>query len=126
MITIKKFCNVLMPLMLSLPLVSQADDSPGHYSGKPAQTLEQARVLLLQHNQELSALLKAESLSPVDLNTIHQLTYTLENALEKIANDVALAQTTLEALHKASETNAPQKVKALAKTYLEQSAPFQK
>ena len=116
----------MMSLMFSMALVSQADDRPGHYSGKPAQTLEQARFLLLQHNQELSDILKAESLSPVDLNTIHQLTYTLENALEKIASDVALAQTTLEALHKASETNASHKVKELAKKYLEQSVPLQK
>ena len=113
------FCALVMPLAV------YADDRPGHYSGKPVQDLAQAREFLQQYNQELAAIVNNELLTPVDLNNIHQLTYTLENALEKMASDLALTQAALEALHKASEANATQQVKALAQTYLQQANALQ-
>ena len=84
--------------------------------------MEQAFLNLRQKNQELSALLKSKKLTASELNKIHQLTYTLENALEKIAHDVKSIQVSLESLHKASETNAPEQVKAFGDSYLKQSA----
>ena len=79
---------------------------------------------LQQKNQELAQLLKNKPLTVKELNKIHQLTYTLENALEKINHDIKSIQISLERLHKASETNAPEKVKALGDSYLRRSMPL--
>lgn len=49
---------------------------------------------------------------------VHQLTYTLENALGKIHEEVTQLVDTLEEVHLASEATDPQDMKKKAQTYL--------
>lgn len=56
-----------------------------------------------------------------DLMTIHQLTYTLENALEKINIDLEELAQTLEKVHVASETNNREALKEAGSAYLKTS-----
>ncbi len=79
-----------------------ADDRPDHFKGKPADTLEQAVANFTEYNTKLKALLSAE-LTPQAMAEIHQLTYTLEVALEKIHSETGKLKDTLEQLHIASE-----------------------
>lgn len=79
-----------------------ADDRPDHFTGKPADTLEQAVTNFTEYNAKLKALLSAE-LTPQAMAEIHQLTYTLEVALQKIHSETGKLKDTLEQVHIASE-----------------------
>lgn len=79
-----------------------ADDRPDHFTGKQADTLEQAVSNFTEYNAKLKALLSAE-LTPQAMAEIHQLTYTLEVALEKIHSETGKLKDTLEQVHVASE-----------------------
>lgn len=87
-------------LVSTLP-VSAAEDG-GHFKGKPAETLTQAVANFSEYNHKLQAILDGE-VSDSDLAEVHILTYTLENALKKINEDMGALADTLEAVHKASE-----------------------
>lgn len=63
-------------------------------------------------------MLDKDQLTPDDLNTIHLLTYTLENALEKINTDLAELAEKLELLHLASETSDANAARQYGETYL--------
>ena len=52
------------------------------------------------------------------MEKIHQLSYTLENALKGIETDLEIASV-LEGMHLASEARKAEKVQGNAKTYLE-------
>ncbi|WP_369412997.1 DUF6746 family protein [Halomonas alkalisoli] len=54
-----------------------------------------------------------------DLGTIHELTYTLENALEKINEEVNTMAVTLEEVHLGSETGDFERVNSNGAAYLD-------
>ncbi|PSJ42623.1 hypothetical protein C7H85_16700 [Zobellella endophytica] len=107
-----------LPLLLAAHV--QADARPDHYGGEPAETLTQAVANFSEYNTRLAELLVGE-LTPAALNEVHQLTYTLENALAKINEETATLAQTLEEVHVASETNQPQVVKDRGEAYLKVS-----
>ena len=88
-----------------------------HFKGLPAETLEQAVANFSEYNQRLSVVLAGE-IDNQAMTEVHELTYTLENALEKIHLEVAELVDTLEDLHVASETYDADKVKAKGDAYL--------
>ena len=63
---------------------------------EPAETMEQALANFSEYNARLAALLEQDELTMADLAQIHQLTYTLENALERINDDLEDLAETLE------------------------------
>jgi hypothetical protein len=81
---------------------SGAGESVSHYKGKPAETLPQAVANFSEYNRKLKALLDGP-VTDADMAEVHQLTYTLENALKKINEEMAGLADTLESVHKASE-----------------------
>lgn len=99
--------------------LAPADERPDHFEGKPAETLEQAVVNFTEYNTKLKELLAQETLSPQDLHEVHQLTYTLENALAKINTEFAGLEKTLEAIHVASESADAKTVKTQGRAYLD-------
>lgn len=107
-------------LSLLLAAHVQAETRPDHYKGEPAEILEQAVTNFSEYNAKLAELLAGE-LTPAALNEVHQLTYTLENALAKINEETATLAQTLEQVHVASESNQPQVVKDRGEAYLEVS-----
>lgn len=107
-------------IALSLSATTWADsDRPAHAKGEPADTLEQAVSNLSEYNDKLEAVLQKDELSATDMHDIHMLTYTLENALQKIQADLAETAEMLEQVHIASETNKPEVVKTRGQVYLE-------
>ena len=104
---------------LALAAGAPASDEPEHYEGKEAETLEQAVAHFSEYNGRLAALLEQEELSPQDLATIHRLTYTLENALERIDEGFSEMAETLEAVHLASERADAESVSANGARYLD-------
>ncbi len=92
-----------------------------HYSGEPADSMPQALANLAEYNARLQALLAEDE---VDLHTVHELTYTLENALQRLQADLTDAAEALEEVHLASEAADAEKVKARGEDYLEVTRPL--
>ncbi len=81
---------------------SGAGERGAHFEGKPPATLAQAVADFNEYNLKLKAILDGK-LTDADMAEVHQLTYTLENALEKINEEMSALAGTLEEVHLASE-----------------------
>ncbi|AGA32292.1 hypothetical protein TVNIR_0592 [Thioalkalivibrio nitratireducens DSM 14787] len=81
-----------------------AEERIDHFNGLPAETLEDAVQNFSEYNNRLAAIVAKDELTASDLATVHELTYTLENALEKINDELAALADLLEEVHVASET----------------------
>lgn len=109
--------TALIAFSLSAPIA--ASERPDHFEGKPAETLKQAVTNFSETNEKLGALLSADELDSKALHEVHQLTYTLENALERIREDLDELAEVLEEVHVASETTDAETVKARGIEYLD-------
>lgn len=101
-----------------------AEERPDHFEAKPSPTLNAAIENLAEYNPKLEALIEKSSLSPEDLNTVHQLTYTLEQALAKIGEEKDRVAALLEEVHLASERADEETVKQSGQGYLKGTEPF--
>ncbi|HEY7883450.1 MAG TPA: DUF6746 family protein [Cellvibrionaceae bacterium] len=108
-------------LTLGFSLNAAADNRPDHFAPKPSETLSQAINNFSEYNSKLAQLLDQDALSAEDLNNVHQLTYTLETALEKIRSELAGAAEVLEEVHIASEKFDAEAVQDRARVYLDVS-----
>lgn len=97
-------------------------DHHDHYEGLPAPSLEAAMKNVGEYNDKLAGLLESRELSPRELEEIHQLTYTLENALHRMQDELAAMAEDLEAVHLASEAHDRDTVRAKGKAYLSGSS----
>lgn len=104
-------------LSFSMMNISYADPVE-HFQGKEAESLVQAVSNFNKGNQRLEKLLSQDTLSAADLAAIHELTYTLENALAKINTDLDQLALTLEELHLGSEDNDSVRVKKEGDKYM--------
>lgn len=104
--------------LLTLGSWVQADSRPDHFKGLPADTLQEAVANFSEYNKKLEAMLE-KGFSRRDMGEVHQMTYTLENALEKIHQEVTELVDTLEDLHVASEGTDPEEMRRKAEIYLE-------
>lgn len=107
-----------LALALSWPALASEDDRPDHYKGEQADTLAQAYENLARYNRKLATLLDGE-LTPQTMAEIHQITYSLENALQRIKHEVSAVADTLEALHIASEQGNHVVAREKGRSYLE-------
>lgn len=96
------------------------EDRTKHFKGLPAPDLTTAVANFSEYNKLLEAKL-ASKLTDEDLAEIHVLTYTLENALEKINEELEELADTLEEVHVASETFDRDKLKKNGDLYLQVS-----
>lgn len=104
--------------------LSMADEKPGHFKGKPSETLEQAVSNFSEYNHKLETFLKKDTLSPQEMQQVHELTYTLENAIEQMNISLAQLAMTLEAVHVGSETGDVESVKTQGLHYLDIARQF--
>ena len=110
----------LLPLTLTAALMSPTmalDDDIQHYQAKSSDTLEQALINFNDSNGRLEALL-AGDLDDANLAQIHELTYTLENALTQIQLESGSIAEFLEAVHQASERSDAKAVRQHGVVYL--------
>jgi len=113
--------NLPLALAGSLLLAGYAQAEIEHYRGLPAETLEQAVANFSEYNQKLGALVEKEELTPQDIDKVHELTYTLENALERIQDELDLIAELLEEVHVGSETLQYEQVQQSGRAYLEKA-----
>lgn len=105
-------------LILSFTTFASANERPNHFKGKSANTLKQAVINFSEHNAILEEILAKESLTSEELHNVHELTYTLEKALNKINEEFLELAKTLEKVHVASETADIETVKNQGFRYL--------
>ncbi|MFO7551822.1 MAG: DUF6746 family protein [Haliea sp.] len=98
-----------------------ADDRPEHYKGEPSATLEEAFANLAQYNIRLQAIVDKGEVQGDDFNEIHRLTYTLENALERIEEELEALEDDLEEVHQASEKGDSERIGKYAPRYFERA-----
>jgi len=108
----------------SLSEVALSSDRADHFQGKSAATLEEAVDNFSTHNKKLADILAKDELAATDMVEIHELTYTLENALEKIHEELEELAETLEEVHLASEKLDATVVKEKGDHYVETAAKF--
>jgi len=112
---------VLFFLILGPMHLANASDRVEHFEGQSASSVEEALLNLARYNEELSKRLASEEITTETSYEVHQLTYTLENALERLAEELDQAQQTLEAVHLASEANHSETMAEEGAKYLEHS-----
>lgn len=90
-----------------------------HYEGQAAPNIATALDNLAEVNSRLAALLGGD-LSKADLDQVHRMSYTLENALQRIDSDIDEIASKLERVHLASESLDVETVKTSGTDYLDQ------
>lgn len=108
-----------LALCVGFAAPAMADQRPGHFKGKPAETLSAAVVNFSDYNKQLATVLAKDKLEPADMVKVHELSYTLENALEKLREELAGLADTLEEVHLASEKMDASTVKVQGQKYLD-------
>lgn len=98
----KSIRSIALVLALCAPLAFASGAGDKHFKGEPAETLPQAVKNFSAYNQKLEAILNGK-VDDSAMADIHILTYTLENALHKMNEEMAQLAETLEKVHKASE-----------------------
>lgn len=93
-----------------------------HYKGQDVNTVEEALTVLQEYNPKLQALLESEELKPQDMGKIHEMTYSMENALKILEGSLKITQRNLEELHLSSERMETEKTKIYGKLYLDDAA----
>lgn len=113
--------NLLKGAVLAVSLAvaggAVAEERPSHFRGLAAPDLNTAVANFSEYNNRLEKVLASE-LTDADLATVHELTYTLENALEKINIDLEELAEILERVHIASETANRDALKEVGPVYL--------
>ncbi|MBS3805342.1 MAG: hypothetical protein KGY54_12395 [Oleiphilaceae bacterium] len=117
-----KFISCACLLSLSLFALSiNAEDQPQHYEGEESETLEEALENFEASNERMEELLEGGDLGASEMNEIHKLTYTLENALAKIREETEIMAEELERVHLGSEAGDEEQIRSSGKTFLEKA-----
>lgn len=106
--------------LASPALASGAGERYEHFKGKPSATLDEALKNFSEYNRKLEAVVGGK-LNDDAMHKVHELTYTLENALEKINAELTALAETLEEVHQASERLDGDAVLRHTRKYLEVS-----
>jgi len=117
--------RLLVLVAVLMPAAAWADDRPDHFEGAASETLEEAMENVDRSNRQLAEILAQDEITMADVARIHELTYTLENAFERIDDEYQALEEQLEALHLASEGAETKRVRELGGTYLENAERFE-
>ena len=109
---------------LSMGVYAHDDERPDHFEGEASETLEEAQARFAETNRRIADILAQDEVTMLDMAEIHKLTYTLENAIERIDQEYDRLEEQLEALHLASEGADVARVRSLADTYLKNAGRF--
>lgn len=96
----------------------QAEEKYNHFPALDAPTTSAALCNLAAYNERLKAIVNKKSLTPEDMVKVHELTYTLENAVIKLQNELETIAVDLEKVHKASEHLDSKTIETSGQKYL--------
>lgn len=112
---------IVAALSASFMPLAQASDEPKHFKGVPSDTLQQAVDNLKAYAPKLAEILNKDTITPADMGEIHQLTYTLENAVIRLDEHIDHMEESLEDVHQASEKAQYDTVKTQGNRFLEKT-----
>jgi site-specific recombinase len=95
-----------------------ADEEYNHFPSLEAPNTTVALCNLASFNKKLKTIADKEKLSAEDMVKVHELTYTLENAVMRLQQELEVIAIDLEKVHKASEVLDQGIIKASGKKYL--------
>lgn len=93
----------LFGCFLLLSSSTYASEQYRHFPSIDAPTTSVALCNLASYNKKLQAVVNKDTLTAEDMVKVHELTYTLENAVIKLQKDLDAIAINLEKVHKASE-----------------------
>ncbi|MFP4208137.1 MAG: DUF6746 family protein [Wenzhouxiangella sp.] len=111
--------SLLLVLMVPMPAMAHDEDRVDHFEGEPARTLQEALANFREANARLGEIVSQDNPDTEAVFEVHQLTYTLENALEKIRDEMEDLAEVLEEVHLASERNDGETVRVRGRDYLD-------
>lgn len=116
------FLSLFIGLFALASTPSAADtDRVEHFQGQSADSLAEALDHLQRYNARLAALIEADEITAETSYEVHELTYTLENALGRLAKELGVVQDTLEKVHLASEADQGEVIATQGQQYLKHS-----
>ena len=92
-----------------------------HFKGENVDNLNQAVEVFSNQNKKFSEIINNGDVSLQEMGEVHQMTYSMENALRKIKLEVIEMEYLLENVHKASEYGGNQTVIKDGQKYLEKA-----
>ena len=98
---------------------AQADEKYSHFPSLESADTASALCNLEVFNKKLQTLIKKDKLTPEDMVKVHELTYTLENAVIRLQKDLKTVAVDLENVHLASERLDKDTIKDSGKGYLD-------
>ena len=111
---------ILISGLLSVHSLSLASESK-HFKGEQVETLEQAVKSFSANNKKFAAMIQDGEIDLKEMGEIHQLTYSMENALKKIKSELEKTEELLEEVHEASEHGQTKTVLKDGRKYLEKA-----
>lgn len=97
---------------------AQADEKYDHFPALKAPNMAVALCNLESYNQKLATIKSKPQLDTLDMVKVHELTYTLENALARLQQELVKMATDLEEVHQASEKLDQQAILSFSEKYL--------
>jgi septal ring factor EnvC (AmiA/AmiB activator) len=110
--------------LFALSPLAQADHDMGHFPALQADTIQTALCNMQSYQKNLAEITAKEELTTLDMVKVHELTYTLENALQRLQKDLVKVAADLEEVHQASEKLEADKIQSFGKKYLAQGELF--
>ncbi|QBY05216.1 hypothetical protein E2K93_12865 [Thalassotalea sp. HSM 43] len=104
--------------VLFASLNTMAEEKYQHFASLDAPNTEVALCNLQQFNAKLAALTSKQQLTAEDMVKVHELTYTLENAVIRLQKDLDNIAVELEKVHLASESLDQKTIQASGDKYL--------
>lgn len=95
-----------------------ASEKPEHFPAVDSKDLKSAVCNLQGFSQALSNLTEQNEMSSLDMVKVHELTYTLEQAIAKLNEELLVVAADLEEVHLASERMEKETVKRYSDKYL--------
>ena len=109
-----------------LTSTSFADEDYDHFPALAAPDVATALCNIKTYNEKLVAITNKDEMSAEDMVKVHELTYTLENALARLQTTLGDMAVVLEEVHKASERLDSGIINESGKTYLAGTSEFLK
>lgn len=113
----KKLLLTISTILLTQVQIANAADS-NHFPSLSATDIQTAFCNIQNYNKQLTAITSKEKLTALDMVKIHELTYTLENAVIFLKATLETVSVDLEEVHIASEKLDQTVIKASGQKYL--------
>lgn len=105
-------------ILLSILHCANADEKYNHFPALNSADITAAFCNIQSYNKKLAAITSKSELTAEDMVKVHELTYTLENAVNLLKQSLEQVSVHLEDVHKASERLDANVIKSSGEKYL--------